>query len=325
MTDSKKIKVLNISGCPRSGSTIIGNILGQIDGFFDAGELRHIWEMSLLHNRLCGCGNPLTECNFWKKIFEHGFEGFDQINAKEINNLIKKTTRSKDAISTFVPLLKNKHSKTIAKYTDKILKLFKGIQEATGCKVIIDTSKSALYGYVISQIPDIDLYILHIIRDSRAVSYSSQKEKIQPDKEKIIYMGKSNSFKSSFSWNIRNILTELYFSDSEKYLKLKYEDFVKKPQEVITAITKLVNEENVKLPFVDSNTVTLDTNHSVWGNPGRFKKGEVKIKLDNEWESKLSKKDKLISTIFTFPLLYKYGYRVLLLLCTVLKHFKISF
>ncbi len=307
---TKKIKVLNISGCPRSGSTIIGNILGQIDGFFDGGELRHIWEMSLLNNRLCGCGNPLIECNVWKEIFKDSFGGFDQINAKETNKLIKTTTRSKDILSAFFPILKNNHSKITSKYKDKILKLFEGIQNITGCNVIVDTSKSALYGHILSQIPEIDLYTLHIIRDPRAVSYSSQKEKIQPDKERVIYMGRINSLRSSISWDIRNLLTEVCFLNSPKYLKVKYEDFVKEPKKTITNITKLVESESENLPFIDENTVKMGINHSVWGNPRRFSNGEVKIKLDNEWEKKLSTRDKLISTIFSFPLLCRYRYKM---------------
>ena len=316
---TKKIKVLNISGYPRSGSTIIGNILGQINGFFDGGELRHIWEMSLLNNRLCGCGSPLTECNLWKKIFKNSFGGFDQINAKEINTLIKTTTRSKDAISTFIPFLQTQHSKITSKYKDKILELFKGIQKVTNCNIIVDSSKAALYGHVISQIPEIDFYTLHIIRDARAISYSSQKKKIQPDKERTIYMGRVNSLRSSLSWDIRNMLTEFYFSNSPKYLKIKYEDFVKEPKKIIIKITKFLGFENERLPFIDENTVQMGINHSVWGNPGRFANGEVKIKSDNEWEKKLSKKDKLITTFISFPLLYKYGYRIILLLLTGLE------
>jgi hypothetical protein len=37
--DSDRIRVLYIAGPSRSGSTLIGRILGEIPGFFDTGEL----------------------------------------------------------------------------------------------------------------------------------------------------------------------------------------------------------------------------------------------------------------------------------------------
>ena len=40
-------RVLYILGWGRSGSTVLGNILGEVDGFFCAGELHYLWERRL--------------------------------------------------------------------------------------------------------------------------------------------------------------------------------------------------------------------------------------------------------------------------------------
>lgn len=47
-----KIRVLYIVGSGRSGSTIIGNILGRIEGFSHVGELRYIWDRNIIESRL---------------------------------------------------------------------------------------------------------------------------------------------------------------------------------------------------------------------------------------------------------------------------------
>ena len=39
-----KIKVLYIAGNGRSGSTLLGVLLGQIPGFFNVGEVRRVWD-----------------------------------------------------------------------------------------------------------------------------------------------------------------------------------------------------------------------------------------------------------------------------------------
>ena len=36
------VKVVYIAGMGRSGSTLLGSLLGQLDGFFFVGEFRHL-------------------------------------------------------------------------------------------------------------------------------------------------------------------------------------------------------------------------------------------------------------------------------------------
>jgi hypothetical protein len=41
------VKVLYIDGQGRSGRTLLHNVLGQVEGFFAAGDLREIWKRIL--------------------------------------------------------------------------------------------------------------------------------------------------------------------------------------------------------------------------------------------------------------------------------------
>ena len=45
------VRVLYIAGSGRSGSTILDRTLGQVDGFFSAGELCNLWGRGLLARR----------------------------------------------------------------------------------------------------------------------------------------------------------------------------------------------------------------------------------------------------------------------------------
>src|SRR5205085_6371000 len=65
---SGPVKVLFIMGWTRSGSTILDNVLGELDGFFSAGELHYLWERGLLENRLCGCGRVVPSCEIWSAV-----------------------------------------------------------------------------------------------------------------------------------------------------------------------------------------------------------------------------------------------------------------
>ncbi|MGB3634443.1 MAG: hypothetical protein WA982_10425, partial [Rubrobacteraceae bacterium] len=71
--DNGRTKVLYIVGLGRSGSTILSNSLGQIDGFFSAGEICYIWRQNFIENRLCGCGQPFDKCPVWTQVVKKAF------------------------------------------------------------------------------------------------------------------------------------------------------------------------------------------------------------------------------------------------------------
>ena len=41
------VKVLLLAGSGRSGSTVLANLLGSVEGAFSGGELRYLWERGL--------------------------------------------------------------------------------------------------------------------------------------------------------------------------------------------------------------------------------------------------------------------------------------
>jgi hypothetical protein len=56
--------------------------------------------------------------------------------------------------------------------------------------------------------------------------------------------------------------------------------------------------------------VELGTNHTLAGNPNRFRTGSVRIAEDDEWQSRLARRDRMVMTSATLPMLLRYGYPV---------------
>lgn len=306
---SNKVKVLNISGWGRSGSTIVGSVMGQFDSFFYGGELRNIWNMSLIRNRLCGCGVEFKECELWRKIFDEAFGGMEKVNAKKITKIMQSTTRSRHILLKFLPMADKIFVSRLGAYLEHVKKLFSSIWSVTGSRVIVDSSKSSLYGYALSLINEIDVYVVHLIRDPRGVAYSRQKTMLQPNNGEEVYMQKFSTFDSSLIWDIRNIATESYWkSKPKKYLMIRYEDFASHPKKTVSKVLDFIGESPSLSPFIADNKIEIKSNHSVWGNPSRFKTGLVELKLDEEWKHKMGKLDKFVSTALTLPWLLKYGY-----------------
>src|SRR5690349_9744511 len=65
-----QVKVLSIVGSGRSGTTVLASILGEVDGFTSAGELRWLWERGVVEGRPCACGAVPAECPVWSPVVD---------------------------------------------------------------------------------------------------------------------------------------------------------------------------------------------------------------------------------------------------------------
>lgn len=307
--NSGRTKVLYVAGLGRSGSTILANSLGQISGFFSGGELNFIWKHNVLENRLCGCGEPFHECPVWTRVMDEAFGGMDGVDAREMMRL-----QTLGARTRHIPaLLTQRGEKAIRGRIEPLLdntgKLYRAIGAVTGSRVIVDSSKEPAYGYTVGMIPGLDLYVLHLIRDPRAAAYSWLKKKPQPDSEKIEYMHRINPTKSAALWDSWNTAAEaLWRHTPERYLRLRYEDFVADPRASFDKILELICEQDSELPLASEREVKLGVSHTVSGNPNRFETGAVELRPDHEWQKKMTWRDRAIVTGLTFPLLKRYHY-----------------
>lgn len=92
---------------------------------------------------------------------------------------------------------------------------------------------------------------------------------------------------------------------------VKYEDLVEEPRRTIAQIVTGIGEAEPKLDFITGAVYRADRpGHAVSGNPVRFARGEIEIRLDIEWLKNMSFKQKVIVAMLTFPLLVRYGYKI---------------
>jgi len=307
-----QLKVLYIGGSGRSGSTILGNVLGQIDGFVHIGEVYYLWSHGLLHNNLCGCGKPIQECPTWRKVFELAYGGMEKVKPNEFIAMRKKLFGNRESPPPLTKLERRKLASSARDFAVDLRKLYQAIQTVSNAKVIIDSSKLHTQAMALSMMPDVTLYMLHLLRDSRGTAYSWQKKKqsIGTSRE---YMDQFGSVHSSLKWNMRNLYISLVAKDpAVQYHLLRYEDFVSNPRAKIGEILDWVGEKS-ELAFIHAqNEVQLTTPQcTIHGNPVRFETGKaVVLREDDEWKLKMGMKDKLTATMLTFPLLWKYGYPI---------------
>ena len=304
-----RIKVLYIAGLGRSGSTLLGNVLGQVDGFVSVGEIRSIWQHGFILNKVCGCGALFSECEFWQPILDEAYGGMNKVDPYKMTELRESWVRTMHIPLMLVPPGRRFVKRRLAEYVDNLEKLYRAVWTVTGRRVIVDTSKFPSYGFTAGMAPSVEMYVVHLVRDPRAVAYSWLRKKLMPDPTTPEYITQDTPASSSLRWAARNVGAELFWGLSkERYVLLRYEDFIAEPQKTIRRILKLVGEEATPLPHVGEHEVQLGINHNIWGNPNRFQTGPVRLKPDDEWASGMRSRDKAVVTALTLPLLAWYGY-----------------
>jgi hypothetical protein len=113
---------------------------------------------------------------------------------------------------------------------------------------------------------------------------------------------------SAWLWNRENIAAEVLRLRSEKYIRLRYEDFTAEPRGSLDELGRRLELSPPRLS--DTNSITLPSNHMVTGNPVRFRNDEITIREDDEWKTSMTSHDARLVTAITLPLLLRYGYPI---------------
>jgi hypothetical protein len=167
--------------------------------------------------------------------------------------------------------------------------------------VVVDSSKSPGYGAVIDAATDVDLYVLHLVRDSLATAWSWQK-----------HTGpRYRATQVAMVWDVWNPTIELLWGRRRgRYLRLRYEDFAVRPDQAFGRIARFVGESPSPLSFDSPHEVTLEPTHGVEGNPGRHAMvGRASIRRDDDWRLADGFESRRLVGALTWPLRRRYGYR----------------
>jgi hypothetical protein len=299
------VPVLYISGWGRSGSTIIDNTLGAYPGVASVGELHHLWGRGLLWKRGCGCGVPVRSCPFWRDVLDAAY-GRDRPDPREVLALQTDVTRARRTPSLWF----GSPPQAARDYAAVIAPLYRAIAHVSGARLVVDSSKFPAEAALLPEVAGVRPYLLHLVRDPRAVAFSWSRSTPHPDRPGRM-MRRHSAAVSSWRWLTWNALTELTAPGyGDRRLLLRYEDFVADPRGRMESLLRLAGLPSSGGPFLDERTVRLAPNHTVSGNPSRFRSGEVRITPDDAWRERLPSRDWLVATTLSLPLLARYGYPI---------------
>jgi hypothetical protein len=304
-----KTNVLYIGGTGRSGSTVLAGAVGRYQSLVPVGELRYIWDRGLQQNQLCGCRQPFRQCPFWAEVITDAFGGFAAVDRLDVVGWLADLDRIR-----FIPRLaappwtrRGRFRGTLEAYGDAVSRVYGSIATVAEARVVIDSTKDPSYAYLLAAVGAIDLSVAHLIRDSRAVAHSWTRARVRPEIHwKVEYMKRRSPLRSALFWDGNHILFEMLGRRDIRYLRLRYEDFVRRPDASAAQVAALADDSGPGQDLVIRTDGAWP--HSISGNPVRFQEGPLEIRLDDEWETNLGRRDRRVVTLVTAPLLQRYDY-----------------
>jgi len=303
-------RVLYLAGWGRSGSTLAESLLDQVPGFVGVGEIKFLWERGLRENRRCSCGTPLRSCEFWVTVLQEAFGGVpDDATAEELDAASRRF-RTRHLPGLLLRPTSPPEADRMLWYYEALERLYRAVTTVSGAQVVVDSSKFPSYLTALLQAPGLDVRVAHIVRDPRAVAYSWQRHKHDPDAPNGAQMPRMHPGFTALYWSAWNLATERITRRSGvPYLRFRYEDLVAEPAATLRTITELGGVPDAAPALGERGELLAQRTHQVSGNPMRMRSGSVPLQLDDEWTTEMSPHHRYLTGAVTVPLRHRYGYR----------------
>lgn len=328
----KPVTVMFIMGLGRSGSTILDIVLGNHPDIESVGEVSNLsftgWvsrdslrgiEHKKLRLPLCTCGKrvdiPAIEaeadaCPFWSSVRREWVKRAGQDDIESYPALQDAFERHRDWPRLLYA--RYKPSLRFSSYARLTRAFFESIRAVSGKPVIVDSSKDPVRAFALSMVSGIDLRLVHLVRDGRAVIVSRRRS-LKKDLQAGIEWDHEGQpmWKSIVRWVGLNLESEWICGqlDTGNTRRLRYEDFVGHPASALEQIGALIGLDLTDVVNAVSSGETMRVGHNCGGN--RMRKSEsIKLRPDvGEWRSTLSNREQRISWMLTAWLMRRYGYK----------------
>lgn len=300
------LHVVYIVGKGRSGSTLLDDVLGTLPGTTATGEVRLLWDedYGFGEDYTCACGAPLPDCPVWG-VAVRRVVGPDLPDERIA--ALERLRRRVEYWPRVPALLAGRRPADARLYGEHMGRLYQGLAEATGASTIIDSSKWPAHVGILGMVPGIVPWVLHLVRDPRAVAHSYTRFKHHPGQPPLPRFG---ALHTAASWGARNLAVEAArrHVPDERHRLLRYEDFAAAPRATVASLGAWLGIEDATRAFLDDTTVRLGDAHVMGGNPRRFERGDVTIRADDEWVEAATVRSRDVVGVLTAPLLRRYGY-----------------
>jgi hypothetical protein len=300
-------RVLFLGGLGRSGTTLVERLLGELPGVRALGEVVHLWQRDIRDDERCGCGARFSTCTFWKRVGDRAFGGWGNVDVDRVHALRDTVERTRH-----IPRLAatGRAPDEVREYASYFTRVYAAAAEVSGAQVVVDSSKHSALAHVLRWAQDVDLRVVHVVRDPRGVAYSWTKTVARPESDGTDEMTRYSPGRSAMLWNAHNAAFGLLARRGVAVRRIRYEQFLADPRATLRELAAYAEVPIVEsdLDFLGPGHADLKVGHSAAGNPMRFTVGRLPLRRDDAWVRALPGGQRRLVGAVCGPMLRAYGY-----------------
>ncbi|RSM52053.1 sulfotransferase family protein [Actinoplanes sp. ATCC 53533] len=303
-------RVLYLGGLGRSGTTLVERLLGELPSVCALGEIVHLWQRDIRDDERCGCGARFSACTFWKRVGERAFGHWGNVDVERVRSLRDVVERTRHIPRLAGAQLPPAQLADVREYAAFYTRVYSAAAAVSGAQVVVDSSKHSALAHVLRWADDLDLRVVHVVRDARGVAYSWTKTVARPETDGGDEMTRYSPGRSALLWNAHNAAFGLLARRGVPVHRIRYEQLLTDPRAALRALADYagVPATDADLTFLGDGYADLRVGHSAAGNPMRFSVGRLPLRRDDAWVRALPSGQRRLVGAVCAPMLRAYGY-----------------
>lgn len=294
-------RVIYISGAGRSGTTVLNDILDTVEGVAAFGEIWNTWTVAQDPAHLCGCGRLLAECETW----------FGVVGPNPVQDEIRTINEQRMAVARIRQgwrWRRLRDDDAFNAFAETVAGVYRSLASASGVDTVVDSSKTPAFALVAGSADSVDMRVVHLVRDPRAVIASWSRQKSVTFGTTVERLETRRFIRIVRQWIFFNTVGLSLLKRRFPTLVVRMEDLVANPATVVDAIRRFA-EIDRSSPLVNQDgTITIGGAHTVAGNPDRFTIGPTLLRAPETWRTSLPLWKRVFVTVVTFPVMLRFGY-----------------
>ncbi len=256
-------------------------------------------------DRYCSCGHPILECGFWQGVrarweaeVRMGSEA-PGLGHDPVAEYVALQHRFERYLPPTRPLWVaqawRRSSRDFVRYTRMTAALYRAVAAESGKDVVVDSSKNRLRALALVWAADVDLTLLHLIRDGRGVVWSHTKPKDRrrnPPEGIPQDFAPTPAWRVSVDWSVKNLEAAWVAAQAPhgRSVRIHYEDLVADPAPTLARVGAATGLELEAIARRVQEGKPFRAEHLPEGNRIRMA-GEIVVREDESWREAIRKRD----------------------------------